>query len=43
MTEVEIREAEEAQAAYRTAWIEANYIVAGWWTEERQIEESPVL
>ena len=31
MTEAEIREAEKAQEEYRTAWIEASYIVAGWW------------
>ena len=30
MTEVEIREAEEAQAKYNKAWIEASYIVAVW-------------
>ena len=30
MTEAEIRETEEAQEKYRTAWIEAGYIVAGW-------------
>lgn len=30
MTEQEIKEAEEAQERYKTAWIEAEYIVAGW-------------
>ncbi len=33
----------EAEEKHRTDWIEANYIVSGWWIEERQIEEFPVL
>ena len=34
MTETEIREAEEAQEKYRTAWIEAEYVVLGWWQND---------
>ena len=34
MTEKQIREEEEAQAEYKTAWIEATYIVAGWWKKD---------
>ena len=30
MTEAEIREEKKAQEEYKTAWIEAEYIVAGW-------------
>ena len=30
MTEQELRDTEKAQEEYRTAWIEAEYIVAGW-------------
>lgn len=30
MSEVEIREAEKIQEEYRTACLEAEYIIAGW-------------
>jgi len=35
MTEAEIKEAERVQEEYRTAWIEADYEVAGWWEYDR--------
>ncbi len=27
----------EAEEKYRTAWIEAEYVVAGWWKPEQEI------
>ena len=35
MTEQELRDAEKAQIEYKTVWIEAEYIVAGWWDYDR--------
>ena len=30
---------EKALEEYRTAWVEANYIVCGWWIEPTKEEE----
>lgn len=40
MTEEEYRNKKLAEEKYRTAWIEASYIVAGWWQERVKEDKS---